>query len=223
MGSEDLFHKRRGKGSAQLQRKKPSRETAPLYIIVCEGEKTEANYFNELRNFERIISVRIEVCGECGSAPISVVESAQRMYEDAIADGVEIQGVFCVFDKDNHESFNRACAKVEHLRHNGVPIHAIYSVPCFEYWIVLHFDYFRAPYSTSSKGSVAHAVYKHLQSIMGAYNKGATGLYSKLKVMQSNAIKHAETAHEDSVNTGQPNPSTMVGNLVVELLKYSEI
>ena len=45
MGSEDLFHKRKAKSAEQLERRKAKRSPYEKVLIVCEGEKTEPNYF----------------------------------------------------------------------------------------------------------------------------------------------------------------------------------
>ena len=45
MGSEDLFHKRKARESADLQRVSPERGKNKRYLIVCEGTKTEPQYF----------------------------------------------------------------------------------------------------------------------------------------------------------------------------------
>ncbi|MBZ4647442.1 MAG: RloB protein, partial [Clostridia bacterium] len=47
MGSDDLFKKRKG---AKKKRKESIRERAPYrYLIVCEGGKTEPNYFEGIK------------------------------------------------------------------------------------------------------------------------------------------------------------------------------
>jgi len=57
MGSENLFHKRKAKAADRLERRKAKRASYDKVIIVCEGEKTEPNYFNELIDFYEINSV----------------------------------------------------------------------------------------------------------------------------------------------------------------------
>ena len=49
MGSDDLFHKRKAR-TAELHRRRVARR-APYdrVLIVCEGAKTEPNYFKWLR------------------------------------------------------------------------------------------------------------------------------------------------------------------------------
>ena len=54
MGSEDLFHKRKARAVIELQRKKHFRHKFPRYLIVCEGTKTEPQYFAD-----RLLDFRI--------------------------------------------------------------------------------------------------------------------------------------------------------------------
>lgn len=222
MGSEDLFHKRKGKSTRSLSRRKAVKDSAPTYLIVCEGKKTEPEYFNDLRNYERLACITVKVCGECGSAPISVVEHALQLYEDLIRDGETVEEIFCVFDKDNHESFFRACALIEKSKKEKIPISAVFSIPCFEYWLLLHFQYNRAPFQGKGNASVGGIVCKKVQAHIKGYTKGAKGLYASLKSKQADAISHSQRAIEDMNATGQDNPSTHVHTLVEQLLKFSE-
>lgn len=223
MGTDNLFHKRKGKGTQLLQRRKASKVAAPFYLIVCEGEKTEPNYFNELRTHERISSITIRVSGECGSAPVSVVEYAVALYDELTAEGNSIEGVFCVFDKDNHESYDKAIARIREKHRSGVPIKAIPSNPCFEYWLVLHYAFSRAPYSSAGGITAARRTYQQLHLDLAGYQKGATGLYVQLKSRQAAAIQNAKNSFLDAVQTGQYNPTTQVHELVEELLRYAEV
>jgi len=222
MGSENLFHKRKGKSTRSLSRRGAVKDSVPIYLIVCEGNKTEPEYFNDLRNFERLACITVKVCGECGSAPISVVEHALQLYKDLTIGGEPVEEVFCVFDKDDHESFFRACALIEKSKKEKIPITAVISVPCFEYWILLHFQYNRAPFQGKGNASSAGVVCKNVQKHIKGYTKGAKGLYASLKSKQADAVSHSRRAIEDMNATGQDNPSTHVHTLVEQLLKFSE-
>lgn len=50
-----------GKKSKILSRAAAKREEYDLVLIVCEGSKTEPNYFNNLRQVERLSSSNIMV------------------------------------------------------------------------------------------------------------------------------------------------------------------
>jgi hypothetical protein len=49
MGTDNLFHKRKARQAESLQRKKAKRDPYARILIVCEGKKTEPNYFKDLR------------------------------------------------------------------------------------------------------------------------------------------------------------------------------
>lgn len=59
-----------------LTRKSPKRETYKTVLIVCEGQKTEKLYFENLILEEKLSSVNIKVYSGNNSDPKSVVESA---------------------------------------------------------------------------------------------------------------------------------------------------
>lgn len=48
MGTDDLFHKRKQRRATSLQRKKALKAPYDRVLIVCEGAKTEPNYFREI-------------------------------------------------------------------------------------------------------------------------------------------------------------------------------
>lgn len=79
MGSEDLFHKRKAKKQQDTARQKANRKPYDNVLIVCEGEKTEPYYFEEMRVYLDLDSANVAIDGSCGSSPKSVVEHAQNL------------------------------------------------------------------------------------------------------------------------------------------------
>ncbi len=82
MGSDGIFHQRKAKQAKDLKRKQAKHAPYDKVLIVCEGEKTEPNYFRELRDFYRLNSANIAISGDCGSAPINIVERAKQLYRE---------------------------------------------------------------------------------------------------------------------------------------------
>ena len=79
MGSDDLFKKKKAARAAnQLERKRKNKEFKTKILIVCEGEKTEPFYFEELRKRYRLNTADIEIVHPKGSDPMSVFEKAER-------------------------------------------------------------------------------------------------------------------------------------------------
>jgi hypothetical protein len=194
-------------------------------LIVCEGQETERRYFNRLVQMLELASVDVDVIDECGSAPISVVEFAE---EKAILEGGPQQGgydfIYCVFDRDEHESFDRAIARVSQIsklkKFSETKISAAFSVPCFEYWILLHFIYERSPFSRTAKRTVGEVVVDRLKKIDGFhdYGKAITEFHlDKIIEKTDTAIKNAEKALKEVDDTGSHNPSTWVGKVILDL------
>ena len=122
-----------------LRRHKPRREPLPRILIVCEGERTEKGYFNHLR-VSRRIPIELEI--EAGGTPKRLVEQASKMKKQAAKEAerdrdenLSFDEVWCVFDVDEHPLV--ADAK-QQARDNGIAL-AI-SNPCFELWVLLHFQ-----------------------------------------------------------------------------------
>ncbi len=72
-----------------------------------------------------------------GSDPVSVVRYAEKLFKASQKDNNAFDRVFCVFDKDQHGNYDAA---VQMLSKGNSKFTAITSVPCFEYWFVLHFE-----------------------------------------------------------------------------------
>lgn len=153
MGSEDRFHKRKAKTERDLARKQAKRATYDRVLIVCEGSKTEPNYLRELIDCLELNTANVEVDGECGSSPISVVTHSKQRYTEEKRKGDAFDRVFCVFDKDTHTSYESALDETSKAKPKNV-YQAINSVPCFEYWLLLHFEFTTKPYASSGAKSV---------------------------------------------------------------------
>lgn len=63
MGTDNFHHKCKAKQASDLQRLKERRAPYDRVLIVCEGEKTEPNYFNELKDYYKLNSANVEVTG----------------------------------------------------------------------------------------------------------------------------------------------------------------
>ena len=116
-----------------------------ITLIVCEGE-TEQVYFEAARIKYGLTTAEIILADNTvGPAPVSVVECA----EEKCAERGGYDQVFCVFDRDGHESFDRARDRIRNLadrKKRPLPIKEAISVPCFEFWVLLHFERTDAPF-----------------------------------------------------------------------------
>lgn len=223
MGSDNLFHKRTAKVADNLERRKAKRSSYDKVLIVCEGEKTEPNYFNELIQFYELNTANVDIDGSCGSSPKSVFKRAINLWEIEDRKGDPFDRVYCVFDRDSHETYEETVRKISEHKPKNL-FHAAVSVPCFEYWLLLHFKFTTKPYAATGASSIANEVFKELKDVMPNYTKGSINIFSTLasqvefaKENATRSMQHAEDNHTD-------NPTTYIHDLVdyLQNLKASQ-
>ena len=199
MGSEDLFHKKRktarvNSESGKSERSKRSRNSGDYVLIVCEDSKATPNYLKAVLDDLKLSTANIQIVGkECGSAPMSVVEYAKELKKQTKYDRI-----YCVIDRDQHDCF---LAAINMAKGNGFQV--IISVPCFEYWLLLHFEYTSSPFQNAQvhqneqkTGSLCDRVISQLKKYMPEYKKG--NFFNKvsynaiLKPREDSAIHNAK-------------------------------
>jgi hypothetical protein len=216
MGSDDLFHKRKARAGAELQRKKSERERNKRYLIVCEGTKTEPHYLQALLDDLHIPPQMVRVAPNDGGSPDRVVAHALALYDEDVLTGDAFDQVYCVFDRDQHTTFDSAVKRTKDLTTAGRPLVAITSTPCFEVWLLLHFRYSDQPFHAAGRKSGGDHVVSALKTMPGfaKYGKGQKGVYGQLKDKLADALTHAEYLRRHGAATGSINPATDADELV---------
>lgn len=214
MGTDDLFHKRKQRLAASLYRNKSRKAPYARVLIVCEGAKTEPNYLKEIRDTYRLSTANIDICGEeCGSDPLSVVNYAIKKFR---ADQ-DYERVYCVIDRDKHATFDAAMDKLRQTKlGKSIVFTAITSVPCFEFWLLLHFVYTTRQFCAPGNASNCELVITELnkrQRIPG-YSKGARNIFALTKEKLPKAIKHAKQLQQHNRTSGASNPATNMHELI---------
>ena len=156
-----------------------SKGQAPAnYLIVCEGRKTEPNYFNGLKrrinekygNKVDVLIPNIDVKGT-GMNTTSLVKYTQKTVNHAN----KVYGqVWVVFDKDdyNDEQFDSA---IDNCNYN-----VAWSNPNFELWLLAHF---KKANRYISKEDVLEELSKEFQKKgLGDYTKNDTNILEKQQV-----------------------------------------
>jgi len=120
-------------------------------LIVTEGEKTEPDYLNGLRNHLKLHTADIRVITSEGTDPLSVVDSAiifrdERKKLSRRGSGVPYDSAWAVFDTERAKTNPKLNAAIQKAKDNNISI-AI-SNPCFEFWLLLHYEYTTAPFSS---------------------------------------------------------------------------
>lgn len=221
MGSDNLHHKRKARQAKDLARRKAKRAPYDRVLIVCEGSKTEPNYLQELIDYFELNSANVEIDGSSGSSPISVIRYAKRRYDEEKKKNDSFDRVFCVFDKDTHASYEQAVAEIVNFRPSGI-YQAIPSVPCFEYWLLLHFEYSTKPYSSYGGKSACDCIIKDLKKYISEYAKGTKGLFNDLIHQTDQARAFSEKASREATGTGTDNPTTLMHKLVDYLIHLKD-
>jgi hypothetical protein len=204
MGHDKLFQKRQ----AALTRRQNTRKLRRI-LIVCEGTKTEPNYF---RNFPANPEVydSIDIHGT-GYNTESLIEEAIRIKNRALQNKEPYIEAWCVFDKDDFpiQSFTNAITLAGENQ-----IKCAYSIEAFEIWYMLHFNYYE---SALSRGQYEEKLSELLQK---PYLKNSEEMFLLLKDRQSRAIKNAQRLYHKQCS--QPmtkqNPVTTVFRLVERLI-----
>jgi hypothetical protein len=212
-GGDKLFHKRKARKLADHTRQLAKRDPYDKVLIVCEGEKTEPNYFSRLVDHLRLNTANVKIADNTtGLAPQTVAKFAITEYKIA----KDYDKVYCVIDKDRHPLFDQALDIIRRARlAKGHTIKAVVSTPCFEYWLLLHFikttkDYYRGP------GPVCKRVISDLkkQQGMANYEKGSNDVFDLTVSRLNQAIKNSKEILADRKTAGTDNPSTNAHELI---------
>ena len=207
---------------SRKDRLKSKRQAPANYLIVCEGKKTEPNYFNGLKrkNNEKygnkvdVLIPNIDVKGT-GMNTTSLVKYTQKTVNHAN----KVYGqVWVVFDKDDYkdEQFDSA---IDNCNYN-----VAWSNPNFELWLLAHF---KKVNRYISKDDVLQELSKEFQKKgLGDYTKNDTNIFDKVtsEGKLHTAIKNCE--HMEELNkdgqASQRNPMTKVYKIVDGLKEYLE-
>lgn len=190
------------------------------YLIVCEGEETEPNYFEAIKRILPPDMVnRITISGT-GRNTLSLVKYTQKLVDARRkSDHPPYYKIWLIFDKDSFapSNFDNAISTINSKSTPTEHWKAAWSNEAFELWYILHFR-------TQAGGALHRQDYQDiLEKEMGRpYKKNAEDMFDLLKPHVVEAIKRADAMLRQQ--RGKPphrqNPATTVQHLVKELLSY---
>lgn len=193
------------------------------HLIVCEGTKTEPNYFEAIkenvsgRNKEKI---SIEIAG-IGKGTTNLLQEAKKKVQKSTN---YVSNVWLVYDKDefSDSSFNDVVNEcVELNKQDSTIYNPIWSNESIETWILLHFIRFDTP--LGRKDCIKKINENFKQRGLGKYRKNDEKLYNILEPYLKSAVNNAKWL-ESTYNNKLPsemNPCTKVYKLVELLNKYT--
>ncbi|WP_410654409.1 RloB family protein [Amycolatopsis sp. lyj-112] len=182
-------------------RRRPAfREQRTSILVVCGAEATEPAYFEGLKRARRNPAVTIKIKAKRG-APETVVKYAAGMRDRA--EGTHDE-VWCVVDVDEFD-LGKAVATAYRL-----DVNLAISNPCFEFWLLLHFEACSAP--LICYGDVAKRLVKHVPG----FSKAALRFTDYESGVESAVIRARKQNREPGAEHGR-NPSTGVWALVEKI------
>ena len=220
--------KRKARGTSTTRRRSARRQALERLLIVCEGEKTEPDYFTRLRQEYRLPSADIEIVPAAGGgAAKSIVEEARRRQKKNQKENKKTgeplyDEIWCIFDSEDPHHNPGIYDAIKDANKHG--FHIGLSVPCFEYWILLHYTSDQRPYRNCTQ------VLTRLQDVVPGYSKANID-FDALKPSLPNAIKrarkHLKSLQIDETSPCcaadlQANPSTRAHLLTEKLIELGK-
>jgi RloB-like protein len=201
-----------GKGRGRsLARKVAIRSPRRTFLILCEGERTEPEYLQALKlhpSVRDVAAVDLRVQNRKGkSDPRTLVAIMAAARRKAIDEEAEIDEFWCVFDVEwprNHPGLNDA---VEQARQHCIEVAV--SNPCFELWLILHFQ-------DCSAWLTSHQATRIRSRLDGAGDKGLeTAKYMQLVFAATRRAALLDERHRrDDTHFPANNPSSGMHRLV---------
>lgn len=189
--------------------------------IFCEGRLTEPNYFNGLKRHYNLTNVKVFASRAGDIGPLGLLDRVDNERREVL----DADEVYCVLDHDgrDHEmrrfeermpSLRQEYEEIAQGENISSPIiKPIISTPCFEYWLLLHYQFTDMPFSATQKGgkSACDQVIKLLRTHIPNYKKNDQRIFERCRDKIDTAISHAARAKEPSPSCAQ------LGSLVSHL------
>ena len=207
---------RRDRASSAFQRPSRQRSIGRRILISCEGEKTEYNYFEDIRKSLRMEPNKIIVLEPEASDPLSIVRQVleERVYRQQNKEWAEDDMAWAVFDGDEHiaNNINNWQEALQLARGNDIRL-AI-SNPSFEYWYLLH-------YQNQNSFLTRQQAMQLLKTHLPNYEKSDVLYRNELQPLTKTAIERARQIRhlaEGNALEAYTNPCTHVCELVEIIL-----
>lgn len=208
----------------ERQEKKRSVDTRiklVYFLIVCEGVKTEPNYFRALEKDLPRGTIEIKIDGT-GRNTIGLVNYAISQRDCALR---KFDRVWVVFDKDDFpdENFNGAIIKA-----SSNDINCAWSNEAFELWFLLHFQYVNTGMNREEyKEYLEREIKRKSGNANYEYLKNDPNTFSILKTHgnQIQAIEWAKQLKQTHIDERHAthNPCTRVHELIEELFNPQDV
>ncbi len=180
-------------------------------LILCEGE-TEENYFNGLvsqpKYKRKLQSISVRVFKPKDHSPFGMVKEAKRMIIIAKNEKNPYDFVWVMFDRDGHAKIPDAFE----LARTSIPeIKIAFTIPCFEYFVLLHFEKTTKPFAKCD--DVIHQIKRNW---LPDYEK-ATNIFEILLPKKDEGLENSSWV------VNQFDDEIQSGKRIYELSSYSNV
>ncbi|CAC9642385.1 hypothetical protein [uncultured Gammaproteobacteria bacterium] len=172
-----------------MARKLTKRALKDRVLLVSEGKKTEQYYFKGLCQHLRI-SIEIKDINKTSLG--SLLEKVIRIVNQAKYEKNLFTQVLFIGDKDNFKHYKQDKQKIQSLNN----FHVFFSEPCFEYWLLLHFQPISKPFNSCSELQKSKAFKKYFPD----YSKVNADIYVELRDKIVDACNNAENNQNININ-----------------------
>lgn len=176
-------------------KKNKNKPIKPVLHIFTEGEKTEPYYINgriDDKYSEYRTIVVIEKTKK--NTPVQLVEEAIKHQK---SEKLKQDVYWVVFDRESIAKYSDE----RHLKARRLAqkhdINIAFSNICFEYWLLLHFEFTTACYASCDDLLTNSNLKNHLKTVgIAKYDKAIPNIYALLREKFDDAITHSKRTTE---------------------------
>lgn len=190
-------------------------EQKSRYLVYTEGSVTEKKYIKGTKSLLGRSAPSIDI-GAAHGEPLNLVKAAVS-HRDRESSGDPYDYVWCIFDTEApepHPSLEDAL-QVAHNNH----IYCAVSGPCFELWLILHFEDYTRWLSTKDAQD-------RLEKLPCSYSKASKDFdFDKCAKGQEEACMRADALNAQAASTPgikNKNPWTSVHELIRQLTSETQ-
>ncbi len=208
-----------------------------FFLIATEDTDSSYFYFNYFKMLMNQLHIDEEFASiidieKTGKDPSGLIKDVYELIENRRNEKVsDYDKIFCVFDRDAHYHFENSIIEIENENW-----FAIYSIPCFEVWVLLHFceieckyepSYARPPAFDGKDTSYCNMLQKtpQFKQYLPNYAKNNADFFKQLISLLETAILNARKLEEfnktRAVNfkpSDSPYPRTKIHELIEQLV-----
>lgn len=210
-------------------------EREATWLILCEGAKTEPNYFNGLIRYlnenGHHICAKVEGVGKNTESLVTSVEEYFGFVDKEMASmRIPYSNIIFAFDKDDFGpgQFNSAVRMAQKTGGGISQVVTAWSNECFELWLCLHFELIQSAWTREQYFDKLTEIFRR-SGVIGKRENYKDTVSTSPRLFEyllksggdvGKAVRHAESLARDLDSRNSPakcNPATMMHEAVKAL------